>query len=59
MQSDVDTETVHTSLLHPCGPSKSFKYPSKEDILDIPITSVLTKVNPRTVTGRTYTLTKQ
>ena len=44
-----DTET---SFLHPCGPSTSLKYPSREDIVDIPLRNVLTKVNPRTFTGQ-------
>ena len=43
----LDTETILASFLHPCGPSTSFKYPSKEDIVDIPLRNVLTEVNPR------------
>ena len=54
----IQSDTL-ASFLHPCGPSTSFKYPSKEDIVDIPLRNVLTKVNPRTLTGRAYTLTKQ
>ena len=41
------------TLLHPHGPSHSFRYPAKQHIISIP------KVDPRTVTGHVYTLMKQ
>ena len=47
------------NFLCPQGPSHSFKYPPKQNIITISYTDVLTKVDPRTVTGRTYTITKQ
>ena len=55
---EVDTENAEVKLtfLHPHGPSRSFKYPSSFDILTVPLTDTLTKVNPKTPTGRTYTL---
>ena len=57
---DVDTENAEVKLtyLYPNGPSRSFKYPSVPDILTVPLTDILTKVNPKTMTGRdrTYTL---
>lgn len=52
----VDTENAETqlTLLHPYG--KSLKYPKVPDILTIPLSKILTTVNPRTTTGRIYTL---
>ena len=51
------TDEIKVSFLHPNGPSCSFKYPHTPDILNIPLTDILTKVDPRTLTGRVYTLT--
>ena len=55
---EVDTEDaeVKLSLLHPHGPSRTFKYPPVPDIMTVPLTDVLTKVNPKTPTSRSYTL---
>ena len=50
-------DAVKVSFLHPNGPSRSFRYPYTPDILNIPLSDILTKVDPRTVTGRVYTLT--
>ena len=50
-------DKVKVSFLHPHGPSRSFRYPQRPDILTIPFSYILTKVDPRTVTGRVYTLT--
>ena len=50
-------DAVKVSFLHPNGPSRSFRYPHRPDILNIPLSDILTKVDPRTVTGRVYTLT--
>ena len=52
-------EKLRSIFLCPQGPSSSFKYPSKQNVLVISQNDVLTKVDPRTVTGRTYTITKQ
>lgn len=46
-------------LLHPHGPTPSFRYPVEEDIVRLSLGKVLTKINPRTTTGRVYTITKQ
>lgn len=48
------TEQVKISFLHPHGPSVSFTYPQKPDILEVDKTAVITKVDLRTATGRTY-----
>ena len=59
LQVDEDSEQVNVSFLHPHGPSRSFKYPAKPDILNISVRDVLTRVDPRTARGRTYTLTQK
>ena len=53
---DVENAEVRVTLLHPQGPARSFKYPSIPDIVTIPSSDILTRVNPNTTTGRTYTL---
>jgi hypothetical protein len=53
-----DTEEVEVTFLHPHGPSKSYKYPTKTDNLGISIHDILTMVNPSTATGRMYTLSQ-
>ena len=52
-------QTVTVMFLHPCIPSPSFIYPSPHDIMDVDPSDILSKVNPVTATGRTYTLTKK
>ena len=47
------------NFLFPQGPSHSFKYPPKQNTITISYTDVLTKVDPRTVTCHTYTITQQ
>ncbi len=37
-------------------PSRSFKYPTPPDIVVLPVLNVLTLVEPRTTTGRQYSL---
>ena len=55
----IEQAQVKLTLLHPHGPSISFKYPAKEEVHIIPIKNILTTVDPRTVTGRVYTLSKE
>ena len=59
LQVSKDSEQVRVSFLYPNGPSRSFKYPARPDILTIPVGDVLTRVDPRTAKGRTYTLTQR
>ena len=49
------------TVLHPHGPSSSFKYPAHEDVHTIAFNSVLlpVHVDPRTGSGRIYTLTRE
>lgn len=56
---DSATGTVTLKFLHPAGPTPSFTYPQDEDVLDVPISDILTLVNPRCPTGRTYYLCKE
>lgn len=50
---------VKVTFLEPSGPSPSFKYPSKSDILTVPQSKILSMVDPRTITGRTYQLSEK
>ena len=50
---------VKLTVMHPFGPASSFRYPVKEDIVEISTGDILTVVQPRTRTGRVYTLTKK
>ena len=59
LRTDEDNKTVTLNLLYPPGPSQSFKYLYKQSTITVSSTDVLTKVDPRTVTGRTYTISKQ
>ena len=49
---------MKVSFLEPHGPSPSFKYPHIPDTLVVNKTEVLTKVDPKTQTGRVYNLTE-
>lgn len=53
-----ESEEVEISFLHPHGPSRSFKFPTKADILVMSCEDILTAVSPTTVTGRSYTLSE-
>jgi len=53
-----DSGEVEVSFLVPRGPSRSFHYPTRADILVISTEDVLTVVNPTTATGQAYVLTK-
>jgi len=55
----IEQVEVKLTLLHPHGPSRSFKYPAKEDVHIIPVQNIFITVDPRTVSGRTYTLSKE
>eukprot|EP00731_Ephydatia_muelleri_P008474 Em0004g812a len=52
-----EMQEVTLSFLHPRGPSRSFLYPHKADILTVHISVILTFVEPTTYPGQTYTLT--
>ena len=50
---------VKLTFLHPHGPSSLFKYPEPLDIRTVPMDNILTLVDPRTRTGRVYSLSKK
>ena len=50
---------VKLTFLHPHGSSSSYKYPGTQDIRTVPLDNILTLVDPRTRTGRVYTLSKK
>ena len=54
-----DTKEVKLTFLHPHGPANSFKYPTPHNIRTIPMDNILTLVDPRTRSGRVYSLTKK
>ena len=59
LEVDKESAEVRVTLLHPCGLSRSYKYPSKPDTLSLPLSSLLVKVDARTTTGRTYTISPE
>ena len=56
LETEQEIAEVKVTFLHPRGPARSFKYPSTPDVLFVPSSDILTKVDPKTATGRTYTL---
>ena len=59
LQLSPDEKQVRVTLLHPPGPSKSFRFPTSEHIVTVTVKDILTVVDPRTRTGRVYTLSKK
>ena len=59
LEVNQDENMVTVTCLHPPGPSSSFLFPSHEDICILQTSQVLSLVDPRTRTGRTYTLSKK
>ena len=56
LEKDLENVQVKLSLLHPSGPSRSFWYPRTPEIVTVPLFRVVLLVEPRTTTGRTYTI---
>ena len=50
-----DNSEAKLTILYPHGPSRSFRYPSEQDVCLLKIADILTAADPRR-TGRTYTL---
>ncbi|SMN01563.1 hypothetical protein SPONN_2634 [uncultured Candidatus Thioglobus sp.] len=59
LQLDAEKDEVKVAVLRPHGPANSYKHPSKEQIINIPISRILTSIDPRSASGRVYTLTKK
>jgi hypothetical protein len=54
------TEIMKVKFLHPQGPAPSFTYPKNfDDKLEVPVSQIITLVNPKCPTGRTYYLCKE
>lgn len=51
-------EQVKVTFLHPAGPSPSFAYPRRPDILCLSVNDVLCKVQTVTPTGRIYRISE-
>ena len=45
LETDSVENDIWINFLHPCGPSKCFYWPSREDICWVPLSHVLCKVN--------------
>ena len=58
LQKDDENNELKLSLLSPNGPSRWYKYPYVSKILHVPITDVLTVVQPHTTTGRSFSLSQ-
>ena len=59
LQVEPEDSLVSVTLLHPGGPCSSFRHPTDPDIHTLSTRDVLTNVDPRTRTGRVYTLSKK
>ena len=59
LQLSEDDDLVKVTLLHPPGPSNLYRYPSSEHIETVGVRDILTSVDPRSRSGRVYTLTKK
>ena len=54
-----EDEVVSVKFMHPNGPTASFIWPSKDDIIWVPNTHIICKIDtPLTDTGRTYHLSE-
>ena len=58
LEKDSENGEVKVSLFSPNGPSRWYAYPPNPVILCVPMADILTIVEPRTSTGRSYSLTQ-
>ena len=58
MEKKDDVKEAKIMFLHAKGPSNSFFYLNKADILQVPYNDILSAVDVMTHTGRTYMMTK-
>ena len=59
MEKDCSKKEALVTFLQPNGPSRSFTYPSKDDILIVPFSDILTSVEIQTTNCRTYFVGKK
>ena len=57
LQVEKDDPLVTVSFLHPHGPCSSFRYPAAPEVHTLIMRDILTSVDPRSRSGRVYTLT--
>lgn len=58
LDTDGEENDVNISSLHPKGPAKSFRFPARSDVLWVPLSQIMQKLelNCSTETIRQYTL---
>ena len=54
IEKNKEDKTVSVNFLPPMGPSPSFKYQDRQDILTVPYCDILSTISTTTKTGRTY-----
>jgi hypothetical protein len=54
IEKNTKEKTVSVNFLTPRGSSPSFKYPERQDILNVLYCDILSTVSATTTTGRTY-----
>ena len=60
MAKNETTEMVEVKVLHPQGPAPSFTYPTDfDDKLEVPVSQILTLVDPKCPTGQLTTCAKK
>jgi hypothetical protein len=51
---------LEVKFLHPQGPAPSYTYPTNfDDKVEVPVSQILTLLDPQCPTGRTYYLCKE
>ena len=56
METYPTNNEAELKFLHPAGPSSSFKFPNRDDILIVSHTDILMTVNSKIPTGHVYKL---
>ena len=46
LKADWASDDIKLTFTHPCGPSDSLFWPSKDDVWWMPLSSVILKLNP-------------
>ena len=59
LEKDLENAVLRLNLLHPHGPDQTFRYPATLNIITVPMSSILTILNPRTTTGSIYSILKK
>ena len=59
LKTNSNVKKVELKFMHPAGPSPSFVFPRKDDILIFSHADILMKANPTTTTGRVYNVSSE